>query len=77
MGVMNILLVSVSERVREIGIRKAMGASDRAIGLQFLFESALLSGLGGLVGAAAGQRWRAQVAGRDHRSARRGGLGAR
>jgi putative ABC transport system permease protein len=53
-GVMNILLVSVSERVREIGIRKAMGASDGAIGAQFLFESALLSGLGGLTGTAMG-----------------------
>jgi putative ABC transport system permease protein len=54
MGVMNILLVSVSERVREIGIRKAIGASDQAVGMQFLFESALLSGLGGAVGAALG-----------------------
>ena len=54
MGVMNILLVSVSERVREIGIRKAIGASDKAVGMQFLFESALLSGLGGAVGAALG-----------------------
>ena len=54
MGVMNILLVSVSERVREIGIRKAIGASDQAIGMQFLFESALLSGLGGAVGAGLG-----------------------
>jgi putative ABC transport system permease protein len=54
MGVMNILLVSVSERVREIGIRKTLGASDRAIGTQFLFESALLSGLGGAVGVLLG-----------------------
>jgi putative ABC transport system permease protein len=53
-GVMNILLVSVSERVREIGIRKAMGAADGAIALQFVLESALLSGLGGLVGTACG-----------------------
>jgi putative ABC transport system permease protein len=53
-GVMNILLVSVSERVREIGLRKAIGASDVAIGAQFLFESALLSALGGLVGVGGG-----------------------
>jgi putative ABC transport system permease protein len=53
-GVMNILLVSVSERVREIGLRKAIGASDIAIGSQFLFESALLSALGGLVGVTGG-----------------------
>jgi putative ABC transport system permease protein len=53
-GVMNMMLVSVSERVREIGIRKAVGATPRDIGAQFLYESALISGLGGLVGVAAG-----------------------
>jgi putative ABC transport system permease protein len=66
-GVMNILLVSVSERVREIGLRKAIGASDVAIGAQFLFESALLSALGGLVGVAAGSL-AAQIVGRVIRS---------
>ena len=65
MGVMNILLVSVSERVREIGIRKAIGASDQAVGMQFLFESALLSGLGGVVGAALGSAG-VFIAGDDH-----------
>jgi putative ABC transport system permease protein len=66
-GVMNILLVSVSERIREIGLRKAIGASDVAIGAQFLFESALLSALGGVVGVAAGALM-AQVIGRLIRS---------
>jgi putative ABC transport system permease protein len=53
-GVMNMMLVSVSERVREIGIRKALGASPFDISAQFLAEAALLSGTGGLVGVAAG-----------------------
>jgi putative ABC transport system permease protein len=66
-GVMNILLVSVSERVREIGLRKAIGASDVAIGAQFLFESALLSALGGVVGVAGGAL-AAQIIGRIIRS---------
>jgi putative ABC transport system permease protein len=53
-GVMNMMLVSVSERVREIGIRKALGASPRHIRSQFLTEAALLSSVGGLIGAGLG-----------------------
>lgn len=53
-GIMNIMLVTVTERTREIGVRKAIGAGRANIMFQFLIESSVMSGVGGLIGVALG-----------------------
>ena len=70
-GLLSVLIISVNERLREIGIRKAVGAEDRAIFQQFIIESVTISTVGGLIGVALGAglckliTFGAQAAGQD------------
>ena len=54
-GIMNMMLVNVSERTKEIGLRKALGAEPKVIQLQFLIESIILSLMGGTIGILSGE----------------------
>jgi putative ABC transport system permease protein len=53
-GIANVTLVSVMERIGEIGLRRALGATRRHIAMQFLLESATMGAIGGVLGASAG-----------------------
>ncbi|MEY4631233.1 MAG: hypothetical protein RIQ81_1353, partial [Pseudomonadota bacterium] len=61
-GIMNIMLLSIHQRRKEIGLRKAIGANDAAIAIQFLLESVIVCFFGGLTGVAVGWGFGNQVA---------------